>query len=70
MSVLLAVDGDSFAHRAYHGLPKSVRLNAIVGWTNMMTRLWHAERPDAVLVGWDTLEVPTYRNEEVGRAHV
>jgi len=26
VSVLLAVDGDSFAHRAYHGLPKSVRL--------------------------------------------
>jgi DNA polymerase I len=63
VSVLLAVDGDSFAHRAYHGLPKSIRLNAIVGWTNMMTRLWQAERPDAVLVGWDTLEVPTYRHE-------
>jgi DNA polymerase-1 len=62
VSVLLAVDGDSFAHRAYHGLPKSVRLNAIVGWTNMMTRLWQMERPDAVLVGWDTLEVPTYRH--------
>jgi 5'-3' exonuclease len=62
VSVLLAVDGDSFAHRAYHGLPKSIRLNAIVGWTNMMTRLWQTERPAAVLVGWDTLEVPTYRH--------
>src|SRR5204863_5730359 len=56
---LLAVDGDSFAHRAYHSMPKSVRLNAIVGFTNMMLRLWQAERPDVVLVGWDTLEVPT-----------
>ena len=63
MSVLLAVDGDSFAHRAYHGLPKSIRLNAIVGFTNMLTRLWQAERPDAVLVGWDSLETPTYRHE-------
>jgi DNA polymerase I len=62
MSVLLAVDGDSFAHRAYHGLPKSIRLNAIVGFTNMLTRLWQAERPDAVVVGWDTLETPTYRH--------
>ena len=25
VSVLLAVDGDSFAHRAYHALPKSIR---------------------------------------------
>jgi len=62
VSVLLAVDGDSFAHRAYHGLPKSIRLNAIVGFTNMLTRLWQAERPDAVVVGWDTLETPTYRH--------
>ena len=63
MSVLLAVDGDSFAHRAYHALPKSIRLNAIVGFTNMLVRLWQAERPDAVLVAWDTLSVPTYRHE-------
>jgi DNA polymerase I len=63
MSVLLAIDGDSFAHRAYHGLPKSIRLNAIVGLTNMLTRLWEAEQPASVLVGWDTLETPTYRHE-------
>ena len=25
MSILLAIDGDSFAHRAYHALPKSIR---------------------------------------------
>ena len=63
MSVLLAVDGDSFAHRAYHGLPKSIRLNAVVGFTNMVTRLWQSEKPDCVLVAWDTLTVPTYRHE-------
>ena len=60
---LLAIDGDSFAHRAYHSMPKSVRLNAVVGFGNMVSRLWEQERPDAVLVGWDTLEVPTYRHE-------
>ena len=66
---LLAVDGDSLAHRAYHALPKSIRRaegrpgNALVGFTNMLLRLWEAEQPRAVLVGWDTLGTPTYRTE-------
>src|SRR2546421_9620860 len=66
---LLAVDGDSFAHRAYHALPKSIRradgrpAGAIVGFANMLIRLWEAEQPRAVLVAWDTLTVPTYRHE-------
>ena len=63
MKTLLVVDGDSFAHRAYHALPKSIRLNAVVGFTNMLVRLWEVERPAAVLVGWDTLSAPTYRHE-------
>ena len=63
MSTLLAIDGDSFAHRAYHSMPKSIRHNAIVGFTNMLTGLYGQEQPDAVLVAWDTLEVPTYRHE-------
>jgi DNA polymerase-1 len=67
---LLVVDGDSLAHRAYHALPKTIRRaegrpsGAIVGFTNMLLRLYDAEQPRAVLVGWDTLEVPTYRHEE------
>ena len=60
---LLAVDGDSFAHRAYHALPKSINRNAVVGFTNMIVRLWEQEEPRTVVVGWDTLEVPTYRHE-------
>jgi len=67
MSLLLAVDGDSFAHRAYHALPKSIRLNAVVGFTNMLMRLWQSEKPDGVLVAWDTLTVPTYRHEAFER---
>ena len=68
MRPLLVVDGDSFAHRAYHALPKSMRrrdggpANALVGFTNMLLRLWQDEGPRSVLVGWDTLDVPTYRH--------
>ena len=66
---LLVVDGDSLAHRAYHALPKSFRRaegrpgNALLGFSNFLVRLWDSEQPRAVLVGWDTLEVPTYRHE-------
>jgi DNA polymerase-1 len=61
---LLVVDGDSLGHRAYHAMPKSIRLNAVLGFSNMLVRLWEAEQPRAVLVGWDTYEVPTYRHKE------
>jgi len=66
---LLVIDGDSFAHRAYHALPKTIRRHggkgggAIVGFANTLLRLYENERPRAVLVGWDTLDEPTYRHE-------
>jgi DNA polymerase-1 len=66
---LLVIDGDSLAHRAYHALPKTIRRaekkpgNALVGFSNFLMRLWQGEEPRAVLVGWDTLDVPTYRHE-------
>lgn len=69
MRPLLTVDGDSFTHRAFHALPRSFRrddggpANALTGFMDMLLRLWQAERPRAVVVGWDTLGVPTYRNE-------
>jgi DNA polymerase I len=65
---LLVMDGDSFAHRAYHALPSTMRRrdggpgNALIGFTNMLLRLWQEERPRTVLVAWDTLDVPTYRH--------
>ena len=65
---LLVVDGDSFAHRSYHALPKSIRRRgnkgggAIVGFANFLLRLYETERPRAVLVAWDTLDEPTYRH--------
>lgn len=70
-SPLLAVDGDSLAHRAYHGLPKTISraggrpAGALVGVSNFLVRLWETERPRAVVVGWDTLESPTYRHEQL-----
>ena len=65
---LLIVDGDSFAHRYYHALPKSIRRadggggNLLDGVGGLLIRLWQEEQPRAVLVAWDTLTVPTYRH--------
>jgi DNA polymerase-1 len=66
---LLIIDGDSFAHRAYHALPKTIRRDgnrpagAILGFANFLLRFYESENPRAVLVGWDTFEEPTYRHE-------
>ena len=66
---LLIIDGDSFAHRAYHALPKTIRRDgnkpagAILGFANFLLRFYESENPRAVLVGWDTLDEPTYRHE-------
>jgi exodeoxyribonuclease III len=67
---LLIIDGDSFAHRAYHGIPKTILrkgrkgAGAIIGFANFLLRLYQAEQPRAVLVGWDTLTETTYRHEQ------
>ena len=66
---LLVIDGDSFAHRAYHALPTTIRragskgAGAILGFANILLRLYEAESPRAALVGWDTLNEPTYRHK-------
>jgi len=66
---LLVIDGDSFAHRAYHALPKTILrrggkpAGAILGFANILLRLYREEQPRAVLVGWDTLGAPTYRHQ-------
>jgi DNA polymerase-1 len=65
--LLLVVDGDSFAHRSFHALPKSIRRSdggpagAILGFANMLLKLYLEEKPGSVLVGWDTLEVANAR---------
>jgi DNA polymerase I len=66
---LLAVDGDSLAHRAFHALPDSIRgadgqpANMLVGFANMLLRVWEAEEPRTVFVGFDSIGEPTYRHE-------
>jgi exodeoxyribonuclease-3 len=66
---LLVIDGDSFAHRSYHALPKTIRRSdgkaagAILGFANFLLRLYADERPRAVIVGWDSLGAPTKRHE-------
>jgi DNA polymerase-1 len=65
---LLVVDGDSFAHRSYHALPKSIRradggpAGLLTGVGNVLIRLWEEESPRAAVIAWDTLTVPTYRH--------
>jgi exodeoxyribonuclease III len=66
---LLIVDGDSFAHRSYHALPKTILrkdrkgAGAILGFANFLLRLYGQEQPRAVIVAWDTLTAPTYRHK-------
>ena len=66
---LLAVDGDSLAHRAFHALPKSIEgsdgkpANMLVGFANMLLRVWEEEQPRTVFVGFDSIGEPTYRHE-------
>ena len=66
---LLVIDGDSFAHRSYHALPKTIRRSdgkgagAIVGFANFLLRFYADERPRAVIVGWDSLDAPMKRHE-------
>jgi DNA polymerase I len=67
--LLLTVDGDNFAHRAYHALPKTIKRaggkpgGALVGFANALLRLWEDTRPAAVVAGWDSLSVPNFRAE-------
>jgi DNA polymerase I len=69
MPPLLAVDGDSLAHRAYHALPQSIKGpdglpgNMLVGFANMLLAVWEAEQPRTVFVGFDSIAYPTYRHE-------
>jgi len=56
---LLVIDGDSFAHRSYHALPKTILrrggkpAGAILGFANLLLRLYREEQPRAVIVAWD-----------------
>jgi exodeoxyribonuclease-3 len=67
---LLVIDGNSFANRAYHALPKTIlrrgrkSAGAILGFANLLLRFYREEQPRAVLVAWDTLEAATFRHKK------
>ena len=66
---LLVIDGNSFAHRSYHALPKTIRRSdgkgagAILGFANFLLRFYADEQPRAIIVGWDSLDALTKRRE-------
>ena len=70
---LLVIDGNSFAHRAFHGVPKLICRcggrggGAMVGFADFLLRLFESEQPRAVLVGWDTLEFAQFPPKTVPR---
>jgi exodeoxyribonuclease-3 len=70
---LLVIDGDSFAHRSYHALPKTIRRSdgnaagGIVGFANFLLRFYADERPRAVIVGWDSLDPANEASRNVSR---
>ena len=56
---LLAIDGDSLAHRAYHALPKSIRAATAARRLRATSCCGCGRRSSrtSVLVGWDSLDV-------------
>ncbi len=65
---LVAIDGNSLLHRAYHALPSlstsdGVPTNAVYGFAQMLLGVLEAEAPDMVVVAFDTPE-PTFRHEQ------
>src|SRR5262249_32620834 len=63
---LLVIDGDPFAHRSYPALPKAIlradgnQAGAILACAISVLGFYREEKPGAVLVAWDTLEVQAY----------
>ena len=63
---LLAIDGNSLMHRAFHALPlltntKGAHTNAVYGFLRMLLRLLEQYRPDYVAVAFD-MHGPTFRH--------
>src|SRR5690349_8012720 len=64
---LCLVDASGYIHRAFHALPllttsKGETVNAIYGFSRMLTKLLKREKPEYLAVCLDTA-VPTCRHE-------
>lgn len=71
--VLLAVDGPSLAHRAFHAYERSAMRDpdgrpvwAVYGFLALLAGIVDKVRPDAVLVGWDDRDGSARRDRYAG----
>src|SRR4029077_13730630 len=67
MPVLYLIDGHAYLHRAYHALPPLTTshgqpVNAIYGFVRMLLKIIKQEKPDHMIVCFDT-PAPTFRHE-------
>src|ERR1700688_636875 len=71
-SELFLVDGNNLAYRAYFALPEELATtdgfptNALLGFTNMLSKLVSDYKPKGVAVAWDTRPVPRHAIAEEG----
>ncbi len=68
MKKIVLIDGNSIANRAYFGLPdltttKGQHTNAILGFLNIVLKIFDEEKPDYAAVAFDVHE-PTFRHKE------
>lgn len=69
MPTLVIIDGNSFMHRAYHALPKTLKLpsgeliNALYGFAAFLLHLFKTEKPDYLAITFDH-KAPTVRHQE------
>jgi DNA polymerase I len=65
---LCLIDASGYIHRAYHALPplstsKGEPVNAVFGFSRMISKVLKNERPDYIAVCFDTPK-PTFRHEQ------
>src|ERR1700759_2256798 len=68
MALLMLIDGNSLAYRAFFALPADMATasgqvtNAVFGFTSMLINLLKDHHPDHIMVAFDRPE-PTFRHE-------
>lgn len=70
MALLMLLDGNSLAYRAFFALPTTMATasgqvtNAVYGFTSMLVNLIKERQPDQLVVAFDRPE-PTFRHEMI-----
>lgn len=66
---IVMIDGNNLAYRAYFALPATiatssgVQTNSVYGFTSMLIKLLQEEKPDALVVAFDSA-APTFRHRQ------